>query len=68
MNAQTLEDSPLGVGTVVRLERDPWLMVNLLTKATDERMRVHPPSPPSEYSSLTTGRLSKTFLMVWAAR
>ena len=36
MSAQMLEVSPLGVGTVLRLERDAWSMVKRLGQATNE--------------------------------
>ena len=37
MSAQMLEVSLLGVGTVLRLERDAWLMVNgWMTKASNK--------------------------------
>ena len=36
-----LEVSPLGVGTVRRLERDAWSVVKLLRQATNE----YPPPP-----------------------
>ena len=42
MSAQMLEVSLLGVGTVLRLERDDWSMVKSLRQATHE----YPPSPP----------------------
>ena len=43
MIAQRLEVSLLGVGTVLRLERDAWSMVKLLRQATNEY--TPPPSP-----------------------
>ena len=36
MSAQMLEVSLLGVGTVLRLERDAWSMVKRLRQATNE--------------------------------
>ena len=36
MSAKMLEISLLGVGTVLRLERDAWSMVNRLRQATNE--------------------------------
>ena len=48
MSAQMLEVSQLGVGTVLRLERDAWSMVKLLRQATNEY--APPPSPPSPIS------------------
>ena len=44
MSAQLLEVSLLGVGTVLRLERDTWLMVKWLRQATSEYAT--PPLPP----------------------
>ena len=46
-----LEMSLLGVGTVLRLERDAWLTVNCLRQATNE----YAPPPPSlgRFSTLT---------------
>ena len=37
MSAQMLEESLLGVGTMLRLERDAWSMVISLGQATNER-------------------------------
>ena len=36
MSAQMLEVSLLGVGTVLRLEKDAWSMAKLLRQATNE--------------------------------
>ena len=43
MSAQILEVSLLGVGTVLRLERDAWSMVKWPRQATNE----YAPLPPS---------------------
>ena len=43
MSAQLLEVSLLGVGRVLRLERDAWSMVQLLRQATNE----YPLPPPA---------------------
>ena len=36
MNAQMLEVSPLGAGTVLRHERHDWSMVKFLRQATND--------------------------------
>ena len=41
MSAQMMDVSTLGVGTVIRLERDAWSMVEALRQATNE----YPPTP-----------------------
>ena len=46
MSAQTLEVSSLGVGTVLRLERDAWSMVKWLRQATNKYAPPPPPPPP----------------------
>ena len=43
MNAQMLEVSLVGLGTVFRLERDAWSMVKRRRPATNE----YTPHPPS---------------------
>ena len=43
MSAQLLEVSPLGVGTVLRLERDAWSMVKRVGPETNEY--APPPRP-----------------------
>ena len=54
MSAQVLEVPLLGVGTVLRLERDVWSMVKLLRQATNEYPlnmpppRLHTPFPPQK--------------------
>ena len=48
MSARLLEVSLLGVGTVLRLERDAWSMVKWLTQATKEY------APPPPYINATT--------------
>ena len=45
-----LEVSLLGVGTVLRLERDAWSMVKWLRQATNE----YAPPPPSRASSASS--------------
>ena len=46
MSAQLLEVSLLGVGTVLRLERNAWSMVKWLRQATNEYAPLSPlPSP-----------------------
>ena len=55
MIAQRLEVSLLGVGTVLRLERDAWSMVKLLRQATNEY--TPPPSPPSVVCSVDGERM-----------
>ena len=47
MSAQMLEVSLLGVGTVLRLERDAWSMVKWLRQATNEYAPLNmPPLTP----------------------
>ena len=46
MSAKTLEVSLLGVGTVLRLDRDAWSMVKRLRQTTNET----PPAPPPKKS------------------
>ena len=41
-----LEVSLLGVGTVLRLERDAWSMIKWLRQATSEYTSPTPPPPP----------------------
>ena len=45
MSAQTLEVTLLGVGTVLRLERDAWSIVKGLRQATNEYAPLN--MPPS---------------------
>ena len=48
MNAQMLEESLLGAGSVVHLERDAWSVVRrlLVRQAIHQYPRVLPPPPP----------------------
>ena len=47
MSAQMLEVSLLGVGTVLRLERDAWSMLKWLRRATNEDTPpLNMPPPP----------------------
>ena len=50
MSTELLEVSLVGVGTVLRLERDAWSMVKRLRQATNEY------APPHPLSSLTPSR------------
>ena len=50
MSAQMLEVSLLGVGTVLRLERDAWSMVKCLRQATDKYAPT--PTPPRCWRNL----------------
>ena len=43
LSTQMLEVSLLGVGTVLRLERDAWSMVKLLRQATNVHTHLLPP-------------------------
>ena len=54
MSAQMLEIPLLGVGTVLRLERDAWYMVvnGQMTEATQQMSTPSPASPPSLSTSL----------------
>ena len=47
MSAQMLEVSLLGIGTVLRLERDAWSMVKWLRRVTNEY------APPRVYVCMT---------------
>ena len=49
-SGQVLEASLLGVGTVLRLGRDAWLMVKYLRQATNE-YPLHPPTPSTTPAS-----------------
>ena len=48
MSAQMLELSLIGVGTVLRLERDAWSMLKGLRQATN----VYAPPPPLPFPTL----------------
>ena len=59
MSAQLLEVSLLGVGTVLRLERDAWSKVEGLRQATNE-YPPFPPPPPRNYIYNSWPRLAPT--------
>ena len=52
ISAQTLEVSLLGVGTVLRLERDAWSMVKRLKQATNQYAPTPPPAVRRQYCCL----------------
>ena len=64
MNAQMLEVSLTGVGTVLRLERDAWSMVKCPRQVTNEY--VLPPPTPSLEKEEISGTLPHTVdLTAW---
>ena len=57
MSTALLEVSLLGVGTVLRLERDAWSVVKRLRQATNEYA---PPSPFANRTDIAVGDDSST--------